>query len=470
MSKREKRAIAMMLFADDVCSAGNIVSSSLDVKSSGGKVQLVGKVDSEQAKIGAKLGIDLAYHDRREGRPKADHNFQSLAMKTNKINEINSFLKGEGVYENLKISDHLGLVLTDQDVVFSSCNVYQGYGINLKAKSVNVNNSCLRYDKGAFIASDKALNARNASIRSQGVAAVISRKESVSMARTSISGGKGVLIQAENDVNIDGKETRHTNSSSISNFFSSSEDVTAYSSALKSKVSSSSGSVLIESEKGKIEATATEIVAAENISTLAKKEVVIQDKVTERIEEHKKSNWFETKKTRQRTEEQHCSSLYASGSLRISSRDSSITAIGTDSSVNGDMMLQAAGTVSFKDRVLSQSNETQSKGFSFSAEKGLSFGKKSEQRFDQRLAGRSMKVGDNLTVSGQSFAVKNAMGMDVGNMITDAEDVNFQGTELHNSYSIKEWSVGIEIQSPDTLTVSGTKAFSQQQKNRQSTH
>lgn len=64
-------------------------------------------------KIGVKLGIDLVYFDRREGRVKVDYNFKSFVMKINKINEINSFLKGEGVYENLKIFDYFGLVLID---------------------------------------------------------------------------------------------------------------------------------------------------------------------------------------------------------------------------------------------------------------------------------------------------------------------------------------------------------------------
>ena len=160
LSKREKRAIAMVLCADVVCSVGDIASGSLDMKSSRGKVELVGTVESDQATIEAKSGIDLAYHDKREGRAKADHKFKSITMKTNKINEVNSFLKGEGVYKDLKISDQLGLVLTDQDVVFSSCNLHHGYGVNLKARSVSIDNSSLRFDKGASISSDQTLNVR----------------------------------------------------------------------------------------------------------------------------------------------------------------------------------------------------------------------------------------------------------------------------------------------------------------------
>lgn len=484
LSKREKRAIAMLLCADEVCSVGDIASSSLDVKSSSGKVQLVGKVESDQATIEAKLGIELAYHDKREGRAKADHKFKSITMKTNKINEVNSFLKGEGVYEDLKISDQLGLVLTDQDVVLSSCNLYHGYGLNLKARSVNIDNSSLRFDKGASISSDQTFNVRGSSVTSQnsvslksvegninldssslgagGVTALVSSKGSVSMTASSVSGEKGAVVKAKRDVIIDVRETRHSTSSSDRGFFSSSEDVTSYSIVSKSSISSSSGSASIESEEGKIKATATEIQAAKNIEISAKEDVVIQDKVTIREEERVRSNWFRKKRTRQRTDEQHCSSLNAGGSLTILSRDSNVTTIGTDYSVSDDMMLQAAGTVFCKDRILSQSKEFQSSGFSFSVDNGLSFGEKSEQMMQQRLAGRTMKVGGNLSVSAKNFDVKNAMGMDVGSMLIDTENVNFEGAQLNNSYSCKEWSAGLGIQSPGTVNVSAANACSKQ--------
>ena len=484
LSKREKRAIAMLLCADKVCSVGDIASSSLDMKSSRGKVELVGKVESDQATIEAKSGIDLAYRDKREGRAKADHKFKSITMKTNKVNEVNSFLKGEGVYEDLKISDQLGLVLTDQDVVFSSCNLYHGYGLNLKARSVKIDNSSLRFDKGASMSSDQALSVRSSSVTSQntvllksvegnvnldsssleagGVAALVSSEGSVVMAASSVSGEKGSVVKAKKDVIIDVRETKHSTSSSDSGFFSSSKDVTSFSTVSKSSVSSSAGSVSIESEEGMIKATATEIQAAKDIAIAAKEDVVIQDKVTVREEEHVRSNWFRKKKTRQRTDEQHCSSLNAGGSLMVLSRDSDVTMIGTDFSVRGDLMLKAAGTVSCEDRILSQSKEVQSSGVSFSIENGLSFGKKSEGMMQQRLAGCSMKVGGNCSVSAKNFDVKNAMSMDVGNMLIDAENVNFEGAELNSSFSCKEWSVGLGIQSPFTLNVTAANACSKQ--------
>ena len=232
LSKSEKRAITMLLCADEMCSVGDIASSSLDIKSSRGKVQLVGKVESDQETIDAKWGIDLAYHEKREGRTKAkaDHKFKSITMKTNKINEVNSFLKGEGVYEDLKISDQLGLVLTDQDVVLSSCKLYHGYGLNLKARSVSIDNSSLRFDKGASISSDQTLNVTGSSVTSQnpallksvegnvnldssslgtgGVAALVSGKGSVSMLASSVSGEKGAVVKAKKDVVIDVRKTR----------------------------------------------------------------------------------------------------------------------------------------------------------------------------------------------------------------------------------------------------------------------
>ena len=484
LSKREKRAIAMLLCADETCSVGDIASTSLDIKSSQGKVQLVGKVESDQATIEAKSGIGLAYHDKREGRAKADHKFKSITMKSSKINEVNSFLKGEGVYADLRISDEFGLVLSDQDVVLSSCNLNHGYGLNLKARSVSIDKSSLRFDKGASISSDQTLNVRDSSVTSQssvllkavqgnvnfhssslkaeGVAALVSTEGSVSVAAGSVSGEKCAVVKAKKDVIIDAIETRHSTSSSDKGFFSSSEDATSYSTIAKSSISSSSGSVSIESEEGKIKATATEIKAATNITISAKEDVVIQDKVTVREEEHVRSNWFRTKRTRRRIEEQHCSSVNSGGSLTVLSRDSNVTTIGTNYSVSGDMMLKAAGYVLCEDRILSQSEEVQSSGLSLSVENGLSFGQKSERMMQQRLAGCTMKVGGNLSVSAKNFDVKNAMGMDVGNMLIDAEHVNFEGAELNNSYSSEEWSVGFGIQSPCTLNVTVGNAYSKQ--------
>ena len=482
LSKREKRAIAMLLLADETCSVGDIASTSLDIKSSRGKVELVGKIESDQATIEAKSGIGLAYHDKREGRARADHKFKSITMKTSKINEVNSFLKGEGVYADLRISDQLGLVLSDQDVVLSSCNLNHGYGLNLKASSVSIDNSSLRFDKGASISSDKTLNVRDSSVTSQnsvllksdegnvnfdssslkagGGAALVSTKGSVSVAAGSVSGEKGAVVKAKKDVIIDAIETRHSTSSSDRGFFSSSEDATSYSTVAKSSISSSSGSVSVESEEGKIKATATEIKAATNITISAKEDVVIQDKVTVREEEHVRSNWFRTKRTRRRTEEQHCSSLNSGGSLTVLSRDSNVTTIGTNCSVSGDMMLKAAGSVLCEDRILSQSTEAQSSGLSLSLENGLSFEQKSEQMMQQRLSRCTMKVGGNLSVSATNFDVKNAMGVDVGNMLIDAEHVNFEGAELNNS--CKELSVGFGINLPCTVNVTASNASSKQ--------
>ena len=73
-----------------------------------------------------------------------------------------------------------------------------------------------------------------------------------------------------------------------------------------------------------------------------------------------------------------------------------------------------------------------------------------------------MKVGGNLSVSAKNFDEKNAVGMDVGNMQTDAENVNFEGAELNNSYSCKEWSVGFGIQSPCTVNITAANACSKQ--------
>lgn len=56
-----------------------------------------------------------------------------------------------------------------------------------------------------------------------------------------------------------------------------------------------------------------------------------------------------------------------------------------------------------------------------------------------------MKVGGNLFVLVKNFDVKNVMGMDVGNMCIDVENVSFEGVELNNWYFFKGWLVGIGI-------------------------
>lgn len=482
MTKREKKAIAMMMFADNVCKAGDITSDSLVIKSEG-KAQLVGKIKSDNTTIEAKSGIDLAYHDKPKGKYTADHHFKNLTLKTDKMNQVNDLLKGEGLYEDLRISDQLDLAVTDQDILLSRCNIDQLYKLKLEAKSVNIDNARVHCEKGVSITSHQSLDVSDSSISSRDstilrstegnvsmdsshveatdIAAVMSNKGSISMTGGSISGDQGAVLKAQKDIIVDPIETRHSSSSSRSGFFSSSKDSCSYSTVSKARISSKCGNVAIVSEEGSVKATATEISAAKNIAISAKKDVVIQDKVTIRKEEHVRSNWFHRKREVKRTEEQHCSTLAAGGSLSISSRDSNVSVIGSDCQVRGDMMVKAAGTVQFKDRILSRSEESHSSGISFSLEKGLSIGAENRRLHHQRLAGRKTEVGGNFIVTAENFDVKNAMAMDVGNMIIDAKNVNFEGAELHNTSSMTKWSLDIGM---NQLGISVGKSRSREKK------
>ncbi|CAB4005730.1 Hypothetical predicted protein, partial [Paramuricea clavata] len=453
---------------------GDIKSKTALIKSSQGKVKATGKIESHNAKIESQNGIDLAYN--KNGSLTADHQFRSLQMKTNKINEVNKLLKGDGIYKDLKISDQLGLVVSDQDVIFSRCVVQQNYKLDLNARSVNIDNASLNWSKGASITSDKTMKVNDSSITSQKsislesksgdvnmnlsevkageIAKIEARKGSVSLSGTSISGDQAAIVKAKGDVIIDPVVERHSNSSSRRGFFSSSRQSSSYSTVTKSGISSSKGIVAVEAEEGKVQATATEFTAEKGVFISAKKNIIIQDKITIREEVSVKKNWFRTKRSVHRTEESHKSLINSRGPVCMKSKEN-IRITGTDSAVQGDMFLEAAGTVLIQDRILSKSEERHTSGFSFSPEKGLSCGESNKQLHQQQLAGSKLQVGGNLVMKGKNVFVKNAMEMDTKNLVVDAENVKFEGAELNNSYSERSSSVNFGFMSFDITEEKG---------------
>ncbi|XP_028405455.1 uncharacterized protein LOC114528078 [Dendronephthya gigantea] len=200
----------------------NITSDNLQVQAK--NLVATGKIESVVGKIESQGGINLAYK-KKNGTLAADHKFNTLQIETRKINDVNKLLKGDGIYADLKICDELGLVVTDQDVIFSRCVVQQNYKLNLDARSVNIENSSLNWKKEASISSDKTINVDHSSISSQKsvslksksgnvgmnssqihageVAMVEACKGSVKMSGTSTSGDQAVSIKAKGDVIID---------------------------------------------------------------------------------------------------------------------------------------------------------------------------------------------------------------------------------------------------------------------------
>ncbi|CAB4010921.1 Hypothetical predicted protein [Paramuricea clavata] len=453
---------------------GDIKSKMALIKSSQGKVKVTGKIESENAKIESQNGVNLAYN--KNGSLTADHQFKSLQMKTNKINEVNKLLKGDGIYKDLKISDQLGLVVSDQDVIFSRCVVQQNYKLDLNARSVNIDNASLNWSKGASITSDKTMKVNDSSITSQKsislesksgnvnmnlsevkageIAKIEARKGSVSLSGTSISGDQAAIVKAKGDVIINPVVKCHSNSSSCSGFFSSSSQSSSHSTVTKSGISSSKGIVAVEAQEGKVQATATEFTAEKGVYVSAEKDIIFQDKITSREEVSVKKNWFRTKRSVHKTEESHKSLINSRGPVCMESKGN-IHITATDNTVKADMFLEAAGTVLIQDRILSKSEERHTSGFSFSPGKGLSCGESNKQRHQQQLAGSKLQVGGNLVMKGKNVFAKNAMEMDTKNLVVNAENVKFEGAELNNSYSERSSSLNFGIMSVDITEEKG---------------
>ena len=468
------RSEVAVLSGEQDVQVGDIKSKTALFKSSQGAVKATGKIEAKNAEIESKNGINLAYN--KNGSLAADHQFGSLQMKTNKINEVNELLKGGGIYKELKISDGLGLAVSDQDIIFSRCVVQQNYKLNLKAKSVNIDNASLNWSKGASITSDRTMNVNDSSLTSQEsislkstsgninmnlsqveagvVAKVEANKGSVSLTGASISGDQAAIVKAKEDVIIDAVVESHSTSSRRSGFFSSSRNSSSYSTVTKSGISSAKGIVAVEAEEGKVQATAAEFAAEKGVHISAAKDIIIRDKITIREEVSVKKNWFRKKRTVRRTEESHKSLISSRGPVCMKSkRDIRIT--GTDCIVQDDMFLEAAGTVLLQDRILSTSEQRHTSGFTISQEKGLSCGESNKQLHQQQLAGSKLQVGGNLVMKGKNVFVKNALEMNATNLLVDAENVKFEGAELNNSYSERNSSVNFGIMSFDITEEEG---------------
>lgn len=454
---------------------GDIDSTVALIKSTHGEVKASGRIASDYTKVEAQDGINLAYN--KNGISTADHQFKSLQMKTNKINDINKLLKGDGIYKDLKICDELGLVVSDQDVIFSRCVVQQDYKLNLNAKSVSIKNSSLNWRKGASIISDKTMNVNASSITSEKsialksasgnvnmnqaqvqageIAKIEASKGSIKLTGTSVSGDQAAIVKAKGDVIVDPVLQSHSSSSSRSGFFSSSRTSSSYSTVTKSGISSLKGAVAIIAEEGKVQATAAEFNAEKGVHISAAKDVIIQDKITIREEVSEKKNWFRKKRTVHRIQESHKSTINSRGPVSIRSKTGNIHATGTDFVVKSDMFVEAAGTVLIQDRILSKSRQTHTSGLSLNLEKGLSYGESNKRLQQQQLAGSKLQVEGNLVMKGKNVFVKNGQEIDAGNMVVDADIVKFEGAEINNSYSETSSSVNFGIMSADITQEEG---------------
>ena len=441
---------------------GGINSKTAVIKASRGQVNATGKIQIEKAFIESEKGINLAYN--KNGAYTADHYLNSLQMKTNKINQVNDLLKGDGIYKDLKICDELGLVVSDQDVILSSCVAQHDYRLNLEARSVNVDNAYLNWKKVASITSSTSMNIDNASISSEEsislkskmgnvtmnssgvqagkIAKIEASNGSVSLTGSSISGDEAAIVKAKQNVIINPVVTNHSTSSRRSGFFSSSYK-SSYSNVAKSGITSSKGNVTVVAEEGKVQAIATEFNAAKDLKIIGAKDVDIRDLITIREEVRVNSNWFHTSSSVRRFDEQHKSSL-VSGRQYIKGKN--INMIGTSCNTEGDMIFDTEETVSIQDRILLSSEETHTSGISFS-EKGLPIGASNRKQNQETLAGSKLQTGGNLVMQGKNVSVTNTMETDVGNLIVDAENVMFNEAELNNSYSESGSSLSIGIKS-----------------------
>ena len=441
----------VIIGAKDV-KVGGINSKTAVIKASRGQVNATGKIQTNKAFIESKKGINLAYN--KNGKKTADHRFNSLQMKTNKINQVHDLLKEDGIYKDLKICDQLGLVVSDQDVILSSCVFQQDYKLNLEARSVNVDNAYLNWQKGASITSSTSMNVNDAFISAEESISLTSKMGNVSINSSGVQAGKIAKIEASNgSVSLTGSSISGDEAGIVKakqdviarprGFFSSSDKSCSYSTVTKSRIASSKGNVTVVAEEGKSQAIATEFNAAKDLKIIGTKGVDVQDLITIPEQVSVKNNWF--RKSTVRRPEHHKSSL--NGDCQYI-KGKNINMIGTSCNTKGDMIFDADETISIQERILSSSEQTRSSGISFSAKKGLSIeAYTNREQNQQTLAGSKLQAGRNLAITGKNVSVTNAMEMDVGNLFVGAENVMFKGAKLNNSYSDSDYSVSIGLKS-----------------------
>lgn len=112
---------------------GVIQAEQINEVSKCGNITLNEKSEAKDAKLETKhRDISLTSYNK-----KADHKFGCLNMTTRALDDINQLLNRSDVYKDLKIADHLGLIVEDKNVIIATQQKSQ-FSASIKAASINV--------------------------------------------------------------------------------------------------------------------------------------------------------------------------------------------------------------------------------------------------------------------------------------------------------------------------------------------
>ncbi|VDI31224.1 Hypothetical predicted protein [Mytilus galloprovincialis] len=198
---------------------GEKQAEKMNAVSKCGNITLNEKIKANKANIEAKLGdISLTGINK-----KANHEFGCLNLTTRALEDINKLLNRSDVYKDLKIADHLGLIVEDQNVIIATQQKAQ-FSLSIKAASIDVRkgmdaknlelvttNGILKIDKKVKIKAKENVRltsrgklrlCERSSVSAGQNINLESEKDSVSLSASELDVGNGINIKAHHDIII----------------------------------------------------------------------------------------------------------------------------------------------------------------------------------------------------------------------------------------------------------------------------
>ncbi|XP_052075597.1 uncharacterized protein LOC127713038 [Mytilus californianus] len=173
---------------------GEIKADKMDAVSKCGNITLHEKSKVKEAKLEAKHGdISLTGNNK-----KANHEFGCLTLNTRALEDINKLLNRSDVYKDLKIADHLGLIVEDQNVIIATQQKSQ-FSLSIKAASIDVRKGMDA--KNLELATTKGILKidKNVKIKAKENVRLTSRGKLHLCERSSVSAGQNINLESEKD-------------------------------------------------------------------------------------------------------------------------------------------------------------------------------------------------------------------------------------------------------------------------------
>lgn len=198
---------------------GEIQAEKMNAVSKCGNIALNEKIKANKANIEAKHGdISLTGINK-----KANHEFGCLNLTTRALEDINKLLNRSDVYKDLKIADHLGLIVEDQNVIIATQQKSQ-FSLSIKAAKIDVRKGMdaknlelvatkgiLKIDKNVKIKAKENVRltsrgklrlCERSSVSAGQNINLESEKDSVSLSASELDAGSGMKIKAHHDIII----------------------------------------------------------------------------------------------------------------------------------------------------------------------------------------------------------------------------------------------------------------------------